>query len=206
MVDDGYQITGMAHRATVTDNHTNDYGRIAEVAEMFLRPEAEVGAEYPLIRELREAREGRLLLYVVCGHASKYRFCDMSKLPWMAQIARERNPEIDPRAYYFASNGVPYLQTQGLVQMGEAGTAGGPEITLSPALQASLLFRLSYTGYSPGATLTHFELCYQSQNQIVRIFRLKKERAEKVGEAEETKSNTVTGAYAAVQLSAAQAE
>jgi len=172
--DYGYQITGMSGRATVIDNNTNNYDRISEVAEMLLQPESAITSKYPLIREVKKKRDTEVFFYVLCGHVSKCRMCDLNKAHWITKIASEKNPRTIPQMYCVGIENKATVFLQSLLEMDPARrTVEGREIRISPALEASLLYRLSYFEYDPSISLQNFEMVHQTRSHMVRIYRLK---------------------------------
>ncbi|KAI5185727.1 dolichyl-diphosphooligosaccharide---protein glycosyltransferase [Nematocida homosporus] len=170
--DYGYQITGMTNRATVVDNNTNNYLKIAKVADLLLTNENQLHS-HPLVIELQKAGKTEIYFYVVSGTLCKYTLCDLAKLNWIATIAREYNPMIRPEDYYYISGQTmsTYLLDMVLKHPKEL-LESSKSIKVAPKLKDSFLFKSAYFQHLPEITLSNTKLFFQTTNQLVRIYQL----------------------------------
>ncbi|OAG29927.1 dolichyl-diphosphooligosaccharide--protein glycosyltransferase [Nematocida displodere] len=176
--DYGYQITGMAKRATVVDNNTNNFSRIGEVAGLFAGPERDLSEKTPLIQSIRSKRvHADIFIYAVCGHKAKYTQADICKLSWMLKISE--NPLLDPHKYYFWTEDGGSAEMSSLNYLNHKNqTLFGKPVFISPHLKESLLYKLSFFGYDSSIRLTNLSLFFETLNGVVRVYRLRTERGE----------------------------
>lgn len=172
--DYGYQITGMTGLSTVTDNNTNNYERISEVANILVSPEEHISRNHPFFHKILPNKETQIYIYTVCGYASKYDLIDLNKLPWISRIANATNKSLIPDSYYYKVGNRYYFTLQEIIQQNlEKDLFTNRSIYISQPLRDSLLFKLCFYNVNALISLSNLELAYESTNQIVRVFRVK---------------------------------
>ncbi|KAI5171966.1 dolichyl-diphosphooligosaccharide---protein glycosyltransferase [Nematocida sp. LUAm3] len=168
--DYGYQITGMSGCSTVVDNNTNNYDKIAKVADFLLSPEDSISS-HALIAPLKE-KTRNIFIYTVTGYKTKYLLSDLNKVSWIAKIAHEYNKSVSPSLFFFLKDSFINKNLIDLQSLSAEEIFDNPKFGISPHLKNSLLFKCAFFQYSPKITLKSLNLFYQSQNHIVRIYQL----------------------------------
>jgi len=141
--DYGYQINGVANRTTIADGNTWNHEHIALLGKCLVSEESEA---HGIARHLAD-----YVLVWTTRFAGIYRD-DIAKMPHMARIAASVYPEVDKEAYFLPQ------------EKGKKPT---------PAMKKSLLYKLTFWNQmDPSPTLQYFEHVYDSQNKMVRIYKV----------------------------------
>lgn len=165
--DYGYQIAGMADRTTMVDNNTWNNTHIAKIGQALALGE---NASYPVLRQLDTD-----YLLVLSGAVSAFSGDDINKFLWMVRISSNAFPgHYQEKDFYSAS---------GEYRVDEHA---------SEAMKNSIMYKMVYYGLTKamgpqaidrarGAPLKNvdpqlsiMEEAYSTDNQIVRIYKLKK--------------------------------
>ncbi|VDK70668.1 unnamed protein product [Onchocerca ochengi] len=171
--DYGYQIAGMANRTTLVDNNTWNNSHIALVGKAMASNES---AAY----EIMHALDVDYVL-VIFGGVIGYSGDDINKFLWMVRIAEGEHPKEIHEANYFTESG---------------DYSVGPQA--SETMLNSVMYKISYyrfgdfemgyrqqagfdrtRGYVIGRkniVLEHLEEAYTSQNWLVRIYKVLKQK------------------------------
>ncbi|KAI9825952.1 MAG: oligosaccharyl transferase stt3 subunit [Phylliscum demangeonii] len=165
--DYGYQIGGMADRATLVDNNTWNNTHIATVGKAMSSREE---VSYPILRQ-----HDVDYVLIVFGGLLGYSGDDINKFLWMVRIAEGIWPdEIRERDYFTA---------RGEYRVDDEAT---------PAMKHSLMYKMSYYNYhslfppgqaqdrvrgarlpADGPQLTTLDEAFTSENWIIRIYKVK---------------------------------
>lgn len=165
--DYGYQIGGMADRATLVDNNTWNNTHIATVGKAMSSREE---VSYPIMRQ----HEVDYVL-IVFGGLLGYSGDDINKFLWMVRIAEGIWPDEVRERDFFTARGEYRID-------GEA----------TPTMRNSLMYKMSYHNYQslfpPGQAvdrvrgstmpletpeLNSVEEAFTSENWIIRIYKVK---------------------------------
>ncbi|KAL3234806.1 Dolichyl-diphosphooligosaccharide--protein glycosyltransferase subunit STT3 [Nakaseomyces bracarensis] len=166
--DYGYQIGGLADRTTLVDNNTWNNTHIAIVGKAMSSPEE---VSYKLLKE-----HDVDYVLIIFGGLLGYGGDDINKFLWMIRISSGIWPDEIQEKDFYTERGEYRVDSQA-----------------SPAMKNSLMFKMSYNGFSdmfpqgqatdrvrnqniePIAPLDYFDEVYTSENWLVRIYQLKKE-------------------------------
>uniref|UniRef100_A0A1I8EHD0 dolichyl-diphosphooligosaccharide--protein glycotransferase n=1 Tax=Wuchereria bancrofti TaxID=6293 RepID=A0A1I8EHD0_WUCBA len=171
--DYGYQIAGMANRTTLVDNNTWNNSHIALVGKAMASNES---TAYEIMRALDVD-----YVLVIFGGVIGYSGDDINKFLWMVRIAEGEHPKEIHEANYFTESG---------------DYSVGAEA--SETMLSSVMYKISYyrfgdfemsylkpagfdrtRGYVIGRkniVLEHLEEAYTSQNWLVRIYKVLKQK------------------------------
>ncbi|KAI9843247.1 MAG: oligosaccharyl transferase stt3 subunit [Sclerophora amabilis] len=165
--DYGYQIGGMADRATLVDNNTWNNTHIATVGKAMSSREE---VSYPILRQ-----HDVDYVLVVFGGLLGYSGDDINKFLWMVRIAEGVWPdEVKERDFFTA---------RGQYRVDDEAT---------PTMRNSLMYKMSYYNFnslfpggqaqdrvrgsklpSEGPQLSTLEEAFTSENWIIRIYKVK---------------------------------
>ena len=142
--DYGYQITGIANRTTIADGNTWNHEHIATLGRCLTSP---VKKAHRIIRHIADY----VLIWTGGGGD------DLAKSPHMARIGNSVYPDICP--------GDPTCSKFGFLDR---------EMTPTPMMSRSLLYRLHSHGQVPGVRVDKklFKEVFTSQYNKVRIFKV----------------------------------
>ncbi|KAI9652505.1 MAG: oligosaccharyl transferase stt3 subunit [Trizodia sp. TS-e1964] len=165
--DYGYQIGGMADRATLVDNNTWNNTHIATVGKAMSSREE---VSYPILRQ----HEVDYVL-VVFGGLLGYSGDDINKFLWMVRIAEGIWPDEVKERDFFTARGEYRVDDEA-----------------TPTMKSSLMYKMSYFNYnslfpvgqaqdrvrgsklpSEGPQLNTLDEAFTSENWIIRIFKVK---------------------------------
>ncbi|KAI9889160.1 MAG: oligosaccharyl transferase stt3 subunit [Vezdaea aestivalis] len=165
--DYGYQIGGMADRATLVDNNTWNNTHIATVGKAMSSREE---VSYPIMR----AHDVDYVL-VVFGGLLGYSGDDINKFLWMVRIAEGIWPDEVKERSFFTQRGEYRVDDEA-----------------TPTMRNSLMYKMSYYNYNAlfpagqaqdrvrnsklpneGPQLTTVEEAFTSENWIIRIYKVK---------------------------------
>ncbi|TRM58829.1 glycosyltransferase family 66 protein [Schizophyllum amplum] len=166
--DYGYQIAGMADRATLVDNNTWNNTHIATVGKAMSSSEE---VAYPILR-----KHDVDYVLVIFGGLIGYSGDDINKFLWMVRIAQGVWPEEIQEPNYFNA---------GEYRVDDRASA---------AMKESLMYKMTYYRFAElfgqhkavdrvrgqtmpkvGPTLDVLDEAFTSENWIVRIYQVKKE-------------------------------
>ncbi|KAF8334540.1 oligosaccharyl transferase STT3 subunit [Amanita rubescens] len=167
--DYGYQIAGMADRATLVDNNTWNNTHIATVGKAMSSSEE---VAYPILR-----KHDVDYVLIIFGGLLGYSGDDINKFLWMVRIAQGVWPDEIQEPNYFTP--------QGEYRVDERA---------SPTMKNSLMYKMSFYRFAElfgggqavdrvrqqnlpknGPTLDILDEAYTSENWIVRIYQVRKE-------------------------------
>ncbi|KAI9854322.1 MAG: oligosaccharyl transferase stt3 subunit [Vezdaea acicularis] len=165
--DYGYQIGGMADRATLVDNNTWNNTHIATVGKAMSSREE---VSYPIMRQ----HEVDYVL-VVFGGLLGYSGDDINKFLWMVRIAEGIWPDEVKERNFFTARGEYRVDDEA-----------------TPTMKNSLMYKMSYYNYNnlfpagqaqdrvrgsklptEGPQLNTLEEAFTSENWIIRIYKVK---------------------------------
>ncbi|KAL4001849.1 Oligosaccharyl transferase STT3 subunit family protein [Acanthocheilonema viteae] len=171
--DYGYQIAGMANRTTLVDNNTWNNSHIALVGKAMASNES-------VAYEIMHALDVDYVL-VIFGGVIGYSGDDINKFLWMVRIAEGEHPKEIHEADYFTESGDYSVGADA-----------------SETMLNSVMYKISYyrfgdfeigyrqqTGYDrtrgyvigrKNIVLEHLEEAYTSQNWLVRIYKVLKQK------------------------------
>ncbi|KDQ19480.1 glycosyltransferase family 66 protein [Botryobasidium botryosum FD-172 SS1] len=169
--DYGYQIAGMADRATLVDNNTWNNTHIATVGKAMASSEE---VAYPILR-----KHDVDYILVIFGGVIGYSGDDINKFLWMVRIAQGVWPDEIREADYFTSRGEYRVDEMA-----------------SNTMKNCLMYKMSYYRFNElfggqraadrvrnqqlpavGPTLDYLDEAFTSENWIVRLYQVKKEDA-----------------------------
>ncbi|KAF8737291.1 hypothetical protein AX14_013140 [Amanita brunnescens Koide BX004] len=167
--DYGYQIAGMADRATLVDNNTWNNTHIATVGKAMSSSEE---VAYPILR-----KHDVDYVLVIFGGLLGYSGDDINKFLWMVRIAQGVWPDEIQEANYFTQHGEYRVDERA-----------------STTMKNSLMYKMSFYRFAElfggsqavdrvrqqnmpktGPTLDILDEAYTSENWIVRIYEVKKD-------------------------------
>ncbi|KAF8628942.1 hypothetical protein AX15_003631 [Amanita polypyramis BW_CC] len=167
--DYGYQIAGMADRATLVDNNTWNNTHIATVGKAMSGSEE---VAYPILR-----KHDVDYVLVIFGGLLGYSGDDINKFLWMVRIAQGVWPDEIQEPNYFTQHGE--------YRVDEGATS---------TMKNSLMYKMSFYRFAElfgggqatdrvrqqnlpkqGPTLDILDEAYTTENWIVRIYQVKKE-------------------------------
>ncbi|OCH87527.1 oligosaccharyl transferase STT3 subunit [Obba rivulosa] len=167
--DYGYQIAGMADRATLVDNNTWNNTHIATVGKAMSSSEE---VAYPILR-----KHDVDYVLIIFGGLLGYSGDDINKFLWMVRIAQGVWPDEIQEPNYFTPKGEYKVDDMA-----------------SPTMKNSLMYKMSYYRFpelfgtsqaidrvrgqqipKAGTTLDYLDEAFTSENWIVRIYQVKKE-------------------------------
>ncbi|KAI9798877.1 MAG: oligosaccharyl transferase stt3 subunit [Piccolia ochrophora] len=165
--DYGYQIGGMADRATLVDNNTWNNTHIATVGKAMSSREE---VSYPILRQ-----HDVDYVLVVFGGLLGYSGDDINKFLWMVRIAEGIWPEEVKERDFFTSKGEYRVDEEA-----------------TPTMKNSLMYKMSYYNYgslfpagqaqdrvrgsklpAEGPQLNTLDEAFTSENWIIRIYKVK---------------------------------
>ncbi|VDK85052.1 unnamed protein product [Litomosoides sigmodontis] len=190
--DYGYQIAGMANRTTLVDNNTWNNSHIALVGKAMASNES-------VAYEIMKALDVDYVL-VIFGGVIGYSGDDINKFLWMVRIAEGEHPKEIREANYFTESG---------------DYSVGPEA--SETMLNSVMYKISYyrfgdfeadyrqqsgydrtRGYIIGRkniVLEHLEEAYTSENWLVRIYKVLKQKNRPMIPKKNRRKQTVSSSY-----------
>ncbi|KAF8326905.1 oligosaccharyl transferase STT3 subunit [Amanita rubescens] len=167
--DYGYQIAGMADRATLVDNNTWNNTHIATVGKAMSSSEE---VAYPILR-----KHDVDYVLIIFGGLLGYSGDDINKFLWMVRIAQGVWPDEIQEPNYFTPHGEYRVDERA-----------------SPTMKNSLMYKMSFYRFAElfgggqavdrvrqqnlpknGPTLDILDEAYTSENWIVRIYQVRKE-------------------------------
>ncbi|KAH0545047.1 oligosaccharyl transferase stt3 subunit [Glutinoglossum americanum] len=165
--DYGYQIGGMADRATLVDNNTWNNTHIATVGKAMSSREE---VSYPILRQ-----HDVDYVLVVFGGVLGYSGDDINKFLWMVRIAEGVWPDEVKERDFFTARGEYRVDDEA-----------------TPTMRNSLMYKMSYYNYNSlfppgqardrvrnsklpaeGPRLNTLEEAFTSENWIIRIYKVK---------------------------------
>ncbi|KAI9769663.1 MAG: oligosaccharyl transferase stt3 subunit [Geoglossum simile] len=165
--DYGYQIGGMADRATLVDNNTWNNTHIATVGKAMSSREE---VSYPILRQ-----HDVDYVLVVFGGVLGYSGDDINKFLWMVRIAEGVWPDEVKERDFFTARGEYRVDDEA-----------------TPTMRNSLMYKMSYYNYNAlfppgqardrvrnsklpaeGPRLNTLEEAFTSENWIIRIYKVK---------------------------------
>ncbi|KAI9681220.1 MAG: oligosaccharyl transferase stt3 subunit [Caeruleum heppii] len=165
--DYGYQIGGMADRATLVDNNTWNNTHIATVGKAMSSREE---VSYPILRQ-----HDVDYVLVVFGGLLGYSGDDINKFLWMVRIAEGIWPDEVKERDFFTARGEYRVDDEA-----------------TPTMRNSLMYKMSYYNYNAmfpagqaqdrvrgsklpneGPQLNTLEEAFTSENWIIRIYKVK---------------------------------
>ncbi|KAI9782096.1 MAG: oligosaccharyl transferase stt3 subunit [Geoglossum umbratile] len=165
--DYGYQIGGMADRATLVDNNTWNNTHIATVGKAMSSREE---VSYPILRQ-----HDVDYVLVVFGGVLGYSGDDINKFLWMVRIAEGVWPDEVKEREFFTARGEYRVDDEA-----------------TPTMRNSLMYKMSYYNYNAlfppgqardrvrnsklpaeGPRLNTLEEAFTSENWIIRIYKVK---------------------------------
>ncbi|KAM3724112.1 Dolichyl-diphosphooligosaccharide--protein glycosyltransferase subunit [Dirofilaria immitis] len=171
--DYGYQIAGMANRTTLVDNNTWNNSHIALVGKAMASNES---AAYEVMRALDVD-----YVLVIFGGVIGYSGDDINKFLWMVRIAEGEHPKEIHEANYFTESGdysvgAEASETMLNSVMYKISYYRFGDIELGYRQQAGFDRTRGYIIGRKNIVLEHLEEAYTSQNWLVRIYKVLKQK------------------------------